>query len=102
MTGLNFKDVSKVASKRHLKLKTHWFHAVVSDVEIFVQATAQGSADGKAERTRRDRTIFGEDRSVGEEDPRCVIVDGTTVQQLPRLAVSVDRPVADDPRVEKV
>src|SRR5262249_42952678 len=39
---------------------------------------------------------------VGEEDPRCVVVNGTAVQQLPGLAVSVDRPVADDPRVKEV
>src|SRR5262249_18323339 len=33
---------------------------------------------------------------------RGMIVDGTAVQQLPRLAVGIDRPVADNPGVEKV
>ena len=41
MTRLNLKDVGKVAAKGHLKLKTHWLHAVIGDVEVFVEATAE-------------------------------------------------------------
>jgi len=36
MARLNFKDVGKIASKSHLKLKTYCFHVVVGDVEIFM------------------------------------------------------------------
>ena len=42
------------------------------------------------------------DGLVGEEDTCRVIVDGAAVQQLPRFAVGVDRPTADNPRVEEV
>src|SRR5262249_14618039 len=80
MTRLNFKDVGKVASKGHLKLETHWLHVVVSDVEIFVQASTERSADGKAESARRDLAVFGDIQLVGEKDQRCVIVNGTAVQ----------------------
>ena len=102
VSRLDLEDVGKVASKGYLKLKTHRFHAVVGDVEIFVQATAERSTDSKADGARRDWAIFGEDGLVGEVDARCVVANGTAVQQLPRHAVSIDRPVADDPRVEEV
>jgi len=36
----NLEDVGKVGSEGDLELKTHRFHAVVGDVEIFVQAAA--------------------------------------------------------------
>jgi len=48
VSRLDLEDVGKVAPKGYLKLKTHWFHAVVGDVEIFVQATAERSTDGEA------------------------------------------------------
>src|SRR5262249_47547012 len=75
---------------------------VVRDAEFFVHAADDRSTDGEAEGARRDRTVFGENGFVGEEDARGMIVDGTAVQQLPRFAVGKNRPVADYPRVEKV
>src|SRR5215475_8120945 len=41
VTRLDLEDVGEVASKSYLKLKTHWFHAVIGDVEIVVQAAAE-------------------------------------------------------------
>ena len=98
----HLEDVGKVASEGDLELKTHRLHAVVGDVEIFVQAAADRSADSEAEGARKNRAVFGEDGPIGEEDACCVIADGTAVEQLPRFAVGVDRPIADNPRVEKV
>src|SRR5499433_2113434 len=42
------------------------------------------------------------DRLMVRPRVRGGIVDGTAVQQLPVFAVGIDRPVADNPRVEKV
>ena len=57
---LHLEDVGKVASEADLELKTHRLHAVVGDVEIFVHAAADRSTDGKADRARENRTVFGE------------------------------------------
>src|ERR1700745_4145165 len=67
-----------------------------------MHAAEDRSADREADGARRDRTVFGENGFIGEEDARGMIIDGTAVQQLPRCAVGIDRPVADNPRVEKV
>src|SRR5262249_25801355 len=75
---------------------------VVRDAEFFVHAADDRSTDGEAEGARRDRAVFGENGFIAEEDARSMIVDGTAVQQLPVFAVGIDRPVADNPRVEKV
>ena len=99
---LHLEDVGEVASEGDLELKTHRLHAVVGDVEIFVHAAADRSADGEAEGARENRAVFGEDGLIGEEDACRVIVDRAAVQQLPRFAVGVNRPTADDPRVEEV
>jgi hypothetical protein len=98
----HLEDIGKVASQRDFELKAHRIDVVVGDVEIFVQAADDRSTDGEAEGARRDGTVFGENSFIGEEYACCVIVDGTAVQQLPQLAVGVNRPVADNPRVEKV
>src|SRR6516165_6629348 len=41
VTRLDLKDVREVASKSYLKLKTHRFHAVVGDVQVFMQAALE-------------------------------------------------------------
>src|SRR6266478_1712562 len=102
ITRLHLEDVGKVAAQRDFELKTHRLQVVVGDVEIFMHAAEDRSTDREAEGARRDRTVFGENGFIGEEDARGMIVDGTAVQQLPRFAVGIDRPVADNPRVEKV
>ena len=60
------------------------------------------SAYGEAERARRDDARFRRKSPIGQEDTRRVIGDGTAVQQLPRFAIGVDGPTADDARIEKV
>src|SRR5262245_2395960 len=102
LARLHLEDVGKVASQRDFELKAHWLQGVVGDIEIFVHAADDRSADREADGAWRDRTVFGENGFIGEEDACCVIVDRTAVQQLPRFAVGVNRPVAHYPRVEKV
>src|SRR5450631_1910024 len=60
------------------------------------------SADGEAERARRNDTCFRRESPIGKEDARRVISDRAAVQQLPRFAIGVDGPTADDARIEKV
>src|SRR5262249_61552265 len=57
---------------------------------------------GRAEGGGRNWAVLGEDGLVGEENARCLVANGTAVEQLPGLPVSVDRPIADYPRVEEV
>src|SRR5438046_8202802 len=77
-------------------------HAVVADVEILMHAADDGPTDRQAHGARRDGAVFGENGFIGEEDARGMIVDGAAVQQLPRFAIGVNRPVADNPGIEKV
>src|SRR5262249_25461504 len=99
---LHLKDVSKITSQRDFELKTHRLHAVVGDVEIFVQAADDRSTDREANGALRDGAVLGENGFVGEKDACGMIVDGAAVQELPRFAIGVNCPVADNSRVEKV
>ena len=76
---LDLEDVGEVASEGDLELKPHWPHVVVGNVEIFMQTSADRSADSEAEGARENCTVFGRDGLVGEEDTCRVIVDRAPV-----------------------
>ena len=99
---LHLEDVGEVAAQRDLELESHRLHAVVGDVEIFVQAAADRPADGEAERARRDRAVFGEQRAIGEKDAGGIVADGAAIQQFPGFAVGIDGPAADDAGIEEI
>ncbi|TPV99228.1 MAG: hypothetical protein USCAAHI_01326 [Beijerinckiaceae bacterium] len=67
-----------------------------------MHATINPSADGEAKRARRNDPGFRRERTVGKEDSRGVIGDGTAVQKLPRFSIGVDGPTADNARIEEV
>lgn len=79
-TRLHLEDICEVTAERDLELEPHWFHTIVGDVKIFVHAAANRSADRKAQRPRRDRAVFGEQRPIGEEYAGCVVVDRASAQ----------------------
>src|SRR5262249_25418245 len=85
----HLENSGKVPSQRDFELKAHRLQAVVGDIEIFVHAADDRSADREADGAWRDRTVFGENSFIGEEYACCVIVVGTAVQQLPRFAVGI-------------
>ncbi len=66
--GLHLEDVCEVATQRNLELKAYPLHAVVGDIEIFVHAAADQSADDKAERALRDNPVRGANASISEID----------------------------------
>jgi hypothetical protein len=99
---LHLEEIREVATDGDFKLKFYRLHAVIGNVEIFVHAARNPSADGKAERTRRNDTRFRRERTVRKEDARCVIGDGAAIQQLPRFSIGVDGPTADDARIEEI
>src|SRR5215510_9488431 len=63
---LYLENVRKVAAQSDLELEAYPFDAVVGDVEIFVHAAVDGSAEGETERARRDHAVRGEDPPIGE------------------------------------
>src|SRR6202045_5205509 len=67
-----------------------------------MHAAIDPSADGEAERARRNGAVFRRERTVGKEDARRVIGDSSAVQQFPRFSISVDGPTADNARIEEV
>ena len=77
---LDLEDVGEVAAEGDLELEPHRFHAVVGDVEIFVQAAADRSAYREAQSARSNRTVLGEDGFVSQENAGRVIADRTAVQ----------------------
>ena len=77
---LDLEDVGKIGSRRDFELKPHRLHAVVGDVEIFVQAAGDGSTDRQPDSARCDYPVFGENGLVGEEDAGGMIIDGTAIQ----------------------
>src|SRR5215472_8910451 len=101
-TRLYLKDICKITAERDLELEPYRLQAVVGDVEIFVHAASDRSADREAQRARRNRAVFGEQRPIGEKDARRVVADGAAVQQFPGFAVGGDGPTADHPRIEEV
>src|ERR1700730_10664320 len=99
---LHLEEIREVATDGDFKLKFYRLHAVVGNVEIFVHAAINPSADGKAERTRRNDTRLRRERTVRKEDARRVISDGAAIQQLPRFSIGVDGPTADNARIDEV
>ena len=98
----HLEEIREVATDGDLKLKFYRLHAVIGDVEIFMHAALDPSADGEAERARRNGAVFRRERMVGKEDARRVIGDSSAVQQFPRFSISVDGPTADNARIEEV
>ena len=84
------------------RLKRTALAAVIGDVEVLVHAAGDGPAHDEAEGARRDRAVLGQEAAVGQEDARGVVGDGAAVQQIPGLAVGVDRPAAQQTRVEEI
>src|SRR6516165_1045989 len=80
LARLHLEDIGKVASQRDFELKAHRLQAVVGDIEILVHAADDRSADREADGAWRDRTVFGENGFIGEEDARGMVIDGTAVQ----------------------
>jgi hypothetical protein len=60
-----------------LSTKFYRQHAVIGDVEIFMHAAMNPTADGEAERARRNDAGFRRERTVGKEDARRVIGDSS-------------------------
>ncbi len=83
----HLEEICKVATDGDLKLKFYRLHAVISDVEIFVHAAVNPSADGEAERARRNHPGFRRDGTIGKKHPRRVIGDGTAVQQFSYFSI---------------
>src|SRR5262249_20667593 len=72
------------------------------DVQIFVHAAADRSADDQSERARGDGAIRGRNPSIGEIDPRRVVGDCTAIEEVPGLAIGIDGPTADDACIKEI
>jgi hypothetical protein len=77
-------------------------HAVIGDIHIFVEAATDRSTDRQPERALSNRSVFAHQRPVGEKDAAGVVTDGAAIECLPRLAIRVDRPTAEDTRITEI
>ena len=100
--ALDLEDVGEIGADRDLQVEAHWVLAVIGDVDIVVQSALDMAADHQAQRARCDRTVLAHEGAIGLEDARRMRGDGAAIQQVPRLAIGIDRPGADHPGVTKI
>src|ERR1700730_17886439 len=102
LVALHLIDVSEIGTDRDLQIEAYWILTIVGDVDVLVQPAINMAADHKPQGARGDRPILTNEGAVNLEYARCVIGDGTTVQQVPRFAIGVDRPSADHSGVAEI
>jgi hypothetical protein len=99
---LYFENVCEVTTQCDLKLKVYPPRAVVGDVEVLVHSFADKSADDETKCAGRDDAIRRRNCSIRKINSRGVRRYRTSIEELPRLAVGVDSPTADDSRVKEI
>ena len=102
LVALHLEDVGEIGADRDLQVEANRILAVVGDLDILVQPAIDMAADHQAQRARRDRPVLAHEGAVGLEDARRMVGDGAAIQQVPRLAVGIDRPGADHPGVAEI
>src|ERR1700683_4641202 len=68
VVALHLENVGEIGAHSDLEVETNWLLAVVGDLDVFVQSAIDMTADHQAQRARRDRTVFGLEGTVGEEN----------------------------------
>ena len=102
LIALDLEDVCKITADRDLQVEAHRSLAVIGDVNILVQSPLDMAADHQPQRARCDRTVLAHEGAISLEDARRMRGDSAAIQQVPRLAVGIDRPGADHPGVTKI
>src|SRR5712692_2409152 len=102
MPRLHLEQIREVTADCDLEIETHRLHPVVHEVQILVNASTDRAAEHESEGTWRDLAVFSGNGPIGEEYTRSVMGDVAGVEQVPKLAVCIDAPAADQPGVEKV
>jgi hypothetical protein len=97
----NLEQIGEVASDQYFQIEANRLHPVVHQINIFVQSAIDRTADGQLERMRRNTALFGRDVGIGQEYARGKMEKITAVEKLPRQAIRVDHPVADQSRVKE-
>ncbi len=101
-SALDLEDVGEVAADRDFKVEVHALAAVIGHLDQLVHAAVDHPAQHEAQRSRRHLPGLAGECAVGQEHPRAVIHRRPAVQQVPLLAVRIERVGADDARVEEV
>ncbi len=100
--GLHFEQVGEVAANGDLQIEPHHLIAVVHQLEVLVQALAQGAADHQAEAACGNGAGLRDEGPVDEEDLRRVVGDVAAVQQVPLFSVGVELPAGNHAGVRGV
>jgi hypothetical protein len=96
------ENIGKITAYGNLKLEVDPLHAVVGDVDVFVHASVDHSADHQAERALRDNSPRRGNFRIGQISPRGVGGDRSAVQQVPMFAVRIDPPTADNAGIQEI
>src|SRR6185437_9136013 len=102
MARFYLEDIGKIAARRDLQLKANALHAMIGDIDIFMQAAGYRSADGKAEGALRNRSVLALQRSVGQKDATGVVAGCAAIERLPPLAIRIDGPADEDAGIAEI
>ncbi len=100
--GFDLENVGEIASNRQFELKPHVLAIVIGDVEVFVHSAVNRARQDQPEGALRNFAVLRWNPAIRQVNPRGVIGDRSAIQQLPAFAIRVNRPTADDPRIQKV
>ena len=99
LVGFHLEDVGEIRSGRDLEVEPRLASPVVLDVEILVDALADGAADREPQLAGGDIAALGRERRVRQVDARGVVRDRARAQPHPSLAVGEDGVIAEKARV---
>ena len=99
---LDLEDVGEVATQRDLELKAYPLHAVVGKVQIFMHTAVDHTTDDKAKCAVGNYAVGCRYIAIGQIKLLGIVGDRATVQENPRLAIRVDGPTADHPRIIEI
>jgi hypothetical protein len=98
---LDLEDIGEVGAQHDLQLETHRLHGVVCDLQVLVHAAGNGPTHDEAKRAGGNGPVLRQNGAIGEVDLGGIVADGAAIQEIPRHSVGIDRPAAENARVEE-
>src|SRR5204863_6536866 len=92
---LHLEDIRKIASQRDFQVESYGHRSMVGNVEVFMDAAPQRTANRQTQNVSRDVAVFRRKCGVGQENARSVVSHITAVEQIPFNAVREHAPAAD-------
>jgi hypothetical protein len=102
LVRLYFEQVSKIASERDFQIEANRLHAVIHNLQVFVNASGEAAPDLKPDSAGWNCSLLGGNGSIDQANPHRVMRNVCEIEQIPALAVSPDLPTAEQACIEEV